>query len=286
MINITENNVRELAKRHGTIFFIDLRIDYAFKLVVGTPGNEDLLLMLVNAILPEKGITSVTLNPQENVGLRKEARRSVFDISCTTSKGEYLIIEMQYKSQDDFEDRMVFYSSFPIINCLRSGKLDSYALNPIYMIGITNFILPEVKENDNLINQYRIRNVYDNNIEFTDSVNYVTVELPKFTKPLDALQSPSDEMFYTLAHIFEMTEMPQKFAGSGLEKLYELCSFANMDLSIQMDYVRELMAQVDERSRLRTARAEGRQEAINEIVEKLRQSGVSEEVIASITPKQ
>lgn len=42
-----------------------------------------------------------------------------------------------------------------------------------------------------------------------------------------------------------------------MEKMFRLCSFANMDMRIQMDYIREWMAQVDERSRLRTAQAEG-----------------------------
>ena len=32
--------------------------------------------MLVNAILPERGITSVKLNPTENVGLREDSREN------------------------------------------------------------------------------------------------------------------------------------------------------------------------------------------------------------------
>lgn len=286
MINITEHNVLKVAS-DNRIVFVDLRLDYAFKLIFGTPGNEDLLLLLVNAILPENDIKAVTLNSQENMGLRRNARKSVFDISCTTSKGERLEIEMQYKSQDDFEDRMVFYASFPIINSLRAGKIDSYAMAPLYMIGITNFILQDVKENDRLINYYRILNLKNKTIEFTDSVNYVTVELPKFNKTIEELITPADKIFYTLANIHEMVQMPPEFAGSGLEKLYELCRFAAMDLNIQMDYVREFMAQVDERSRLRTARnegiKEGRAEAIDELIVKLRRQGVSEEVIAAVT---
>ena len=60
-----------------------------------------------------------------------------------------------------------------------------------------------------------------------------------------------------------------------------------LDLNIQMEYVHEFMAQVDERSRLRTARnegiKEGRAEAIDELIVKLRRQGVSEEVIAAVT---
>ena len=41
--------------------FIDLRLDYAFHLTFGKPGNEDLLLMLVNAILPQLGVPEETI---------------------------------------------------------------------------------------------------------------------------------------------------------------------------------------------------------------------------------
>ena len=56
--------------------------------------------------------------------------------------------------------------------------------------------------------------------------------------------------------------------GTILEKLYNLCRFAAMGINLQMDYVREFMAELDEKSRLRTAinngleqgRTEGRAE--------------------------
>ena len=60
----TLSTLLQQARSQG-IVFIDPRIDYAFKLIFGTPGNEDLLLHLVQAILPDKGIVSVSLEPQE-----------------------------------------------------------------------------------------------------------------------------------------------------------------------------------------------------------------------------
>ena len=48
---ISSSTILQKALSQG-IVFIDPRIDYAFKLIFGTPGNEDLLLRLVQAILP------------------------------------------------------------------------------------------------------------------------------------------------------------------------------------------------------------------------------------------
>ena len=252
MENFTKAQIRDFAKRHG-ITFVDLRRNYAFHLIFGTQGNEDLLLMLVNAILPDQGITSVKLNPTENAGLREDSRSSVFDISATTSTGTFINIEMQFSDQDDFGDRMVFYLCFPIINDLRTGKLESFKLATKYSIGITNFVLKGIDKNDDVINYYGIRNEVEGRSPLSKSVHYVTVELPKFTKSLQELITPAERMLYTIAHIHEMKEMPAEFVGTGLEKLFEICRFAHMEEFVQMDYVRRLMAEIDERSQQRTA---------------------------------
>ena len=204
-----------------------------------------------------QGIVSVSLEPQEQVGLRLDARRSVVDVRCGTPDGSELIIEMQVKSQNDFTDRMVFYSSFPIINRLQRGDNSSYALTPLYMIGITDFIVPGVISNDDMINHYTIRNVKDNGIEFIDSVHYITVELPKLTASLDKVKGTPDWILYTIKNMGLMKEMPPEYQGSYLEKMFELSTFASMDEMSQREYLARYMWEVDQRSQLRTAREEG-----------------------------
>jgi len=118
-------------------------------------------------------------------------------------------------------------------------------------------------------------------------MQFITVELPKFRKTLEDLETPADMMLYTLANIHGMKEMPESFIGSGLENIFQMCRFADMDFNIQMDYVREFMAEVDERSRLRTARQEGeaKGEARGQIktARKLKQLGVTVETICEAT---
>ena len=298
-------NGEPLPPLQGTnITFVDLRLDYAFKLVFGKKGNEDLLLKLVDSILPEKHITSVILSDPEQEGLRPTSRNAIFDIYCQTSEGEDLTIEMQYKSQDDFNQRMVFYSSFPIQNGIPKGKGDdsmqlTYSFPPVYMIAITNFIMPRVKKNPNLINQYVISNKDDITQVLTDTVTYVTVELPKFGKSLGELKSLTDFMLYAIKNMGKMKEMPEVYRGSGLEKMFELCKFASMMTYEQRQYLAEYMAKLDERSRLASAmihgeekgeargreegREEGRKEAAIEYARKLKQLGVKEDIIIQAT---
>ena len=250
------SSLLQRARSQG-IVFIDPRIDYAFKLIFGTPGNEDLLLYLVKAILPDKGIVSVKLEQQEQVGLRPDARSTVVDVRCGTDDGSELIIEMQVRSQDDFTDRMVFYSSFPIINRLQRGDNTSYALMPLYIVGITDFIVPGVIGNEDMINHYTIRNIKDNGVELTDSVHYITVELPKLNMSLPEVKDTPDWILYTIKNMGKMKEMPSEYKDSYLEKMFRLSNFASMDEMSQREYLARYMWEVDQRSQLRSARNEG-----------------------------
>jgi len=119
---VSENETRLLrAAAELGITFIDLKRDFAFKWAFGTPGHEDLLLLLLNGLMPEKHIRKVKLGPQEQQSDREDSQGGIFDILCETSDGASLTIEMQVCPQADFNDRMVFYSSFPIRNRVGQG---------------------------------------------------------------------------------------------------------------------------------------------------------------------
>ena len=245
------------------IEFIDLRLDYAFHLVFGNRENEDLLLSLVQALLPEKKITAVHLTSETQSGLRPTSRGAVYDINAMTDSGDMLNIEMQYREQDDFTERMLFYSAFPLLNSLRKGD-DTYAITPVCAIGITNFEIKTLKQNPDVINRYAVLNEKDPKSRFTKGIEFVTVELPKFNKGIDELDGALDEWLYTFNRMGEMKKMPKRFGGGSLEKLYEISKFAAMNELLQREYIRELMGEVDERSRLRTATNKGRAEGLAE----------------------
>lgn len=268
------------------ITFIDLRLDYAFKLVFGTPGNEDLLLKLIDAILPERHFTSVSLSTNERVGQRPDSHRAIYDIFATTSDGSDVTIEMQFGEQDDFNRRMVFYSSFPVQNHILKGS-QSFNFPNVYVIGITDFILSGVPENDDMINQYAVINKKYQEIPLCNELTYVTVELPKLKKSLRELETPAEYMLYAIRNIGEMTEMPEEYKGKGLDKLFELCKFANMTLAEQRQYLAEFMAEIDEKSRLRTAinkgLAEGRAEGRAEVAKSMLANGLDKEMISKCT---
>ena len=91
---------------------IDLKIDYAFKLIFGKQGNEPILIAFLNAALRlphENQITAVTLlNPELNKEY-KDDKKSVMDIRAVTNEGIYVNIEIQLANKYDMERRTLYY---------------------------------------------------------------------------------------------------------------------------------------------------------------------------------
>ena len=251
----THEENMEKARRYG-IKYIDLKIDFAFKFVFGTHGKEDLLLMLIDCILPDKHIVSVTLGPQEQMPDNPDKRRSIYDINCTTESGTHITVEMQCAKQSDFNNRMVYYSSYTLRNTLKRGE-EGFEYPELYVIGILDFLLPGVRENPEVVNHYSLRNDRDDGIMLTDTLHYVTIELPKFNKQLDELDGPLDNMLYLFCNLGRMKEIPVYFKDKNLDKLFETTMFANMTQEQQDRYFREFMYEMDQKSRMRTAREDG-----------------------------
>ncbi|MBR4810928.1 MAG: PD-(D/E)XK nuclease family transposase [Bacteroidaceae bacterium] len=261
--------------------FIDLKRDFAFKWTFGTEGHEELLLMLVDSLLPEKHIRKVSLGTQEQEPDREDAQGGIFDIYCETDDGSSLTIEMQVCPKKDFNDRMVFYSSFPIRNRVGQGAVLDYRLSmkdseirekhlssvryklpPIYVIGIVDFELFGLGKSDRIIRHFSIREDEGDKDKFTDSIHYVTVELPKFHKSKAELKSKQDYMLYAITNMKEMEEIPEEFLGKGFDKLFEVCRFASMSEDMQMNYVRHMMAKWDREDELATAIMDGEAKGI------------------------
>ena len=289
-ISENESWLRKKAAELG-ITFIDLKRDFAFKWAFGTPGHEDLLLLLLKGLLPDKHIKSVTLGPQEQLADREDSQGGIYDIHCETDDGSSLTIEMQVCSQSDFNDRMVFYSSFPIRNRVGQGTVikndveiyQQYKLPPIYTIGILDFELIGVNKSNRVLRHFSIREDEDGNSQFTDSLHYITVELPKFRKKPSELTTLQDYILYLLKNIGQMKDITKEFQGKGLDKLLETCMFANMNEETQMTYVRRMMADWDRKGQLATAKMQGREEERLKTARAMKAEGISTSVISKCT---
>ncbi len=71
-------------------------------------------------------------------------------------------------------------------------------------------------------------------------------------------------MLFLFRNLGEMKEIPAYFKDKNLDRLFETTMFANMTPELQDRYFREFMYEMDQKSRMRTAREDGIAEGIAE----------------------
>jgi len=62
--------------------------DDAFKVIIFSPGNEELMARMIEVLLPGKRIHSLEFRPAEQHGLGVSEKISNFDAVCTSDTGE------------------------------------------------------------------------------------------------------------------------------------------------------------------------------------------------------
>lgn len=275
------------------IKFVDLTADSQFKRVFATRGNEDMLLMLLNSILPEKHIRKISLREQDQIPDNRDERKSIFDINCESEDGQQFIIELQKANQKNFSKRLFYYSTFEPRAHIMAGEKD-FDFPPIYVIGILDFILNDRKPNDRVVNRYNITNRDDQSVQLFEGLTYVTVELPKLNT--DASLLTKEEMvLYTIHNSGRMQSRPTEFRGSDFDKLFRLINFASMCKNDQMTYLAELNEQLVRNEELQAAletglnqgreegRAEGEAKKALQTAAAFKAKGIDLQIIAECT---
>lgn len=245
--------------------YINPFTDFGFKKLFGSEMNKDLLIAFLNTLLPTEAgtITDLTFLPNERMGRSEFDRRAIFDLHCKNERNEYFIVEMQQAMQDYFKDRSVFYASFPIQEQALKGKWN-YCLQPIYMVGILDFIFDDNRADDTIVH-HEIQLVDRSTGEvFYDKLTFIYLELPKFTKSVDEVESNFDKWCYLLSHLPDLTDRPAKLQEKVFLKVFELAEIAKYTLEEAREYEKSLKVYRDLKNVIDCAFGEGKEEGFAE----------------------
>jgi len=91
---------------------IDLKVDFAFKLIFGREGQEPLLVAFLNAVLKPpagKQIRSLTYTNTELTKANAEDKKATLDIRAEIQDGRHVNIEIQMKNEHNMAKRSLFY---------------------------------------------------------------------------------------------------------------------------------------------------------------------------------
>ncbi|MBN1969448.1 MAG: Rpn family recombination-promoting nuclease/putative transposase [Candidatus Delongbacteria bacterium] len=238
--------------------YINPFTDFGFKKLFGEEANKDLLLDFLNELLKnEQGvITSINFNRSELLGEGKFDRKAIFDIYCENEKGEKFIVEIQKAKQQFFKDRSVFYSTFPIREQAARGDWD-FKLKKVYTIAILDFVFEEDKNDlDKFIYFVKLSDIETSKI-FYDKLTFVYIEMPKFKKSVDELETHFDKWLFVLKNLSMLERIPEKLQEKIFLKLFKQAEVAALTSKEQDEYEESLKVYRDLKNVIDTAKDEG-----------------------------
>ena len=158
--------------------YLDPRIDLTFKKVFGE--NEDLLMSLLNALLPlPEGdeIEHIEYLPTELVPETPLKKDTIVDVRCRDNRGRQFLVEMQMIWTPAFMQRVLFNASKAYVR--QSDKGGHYEdLQPVYSLNLVNDIfMPDMPD----VHYHLYKMVHDaDSKKVIEGLQLIFVELPKF----------------------------------------------------------------------------------------------------------
>ena len=211
----------------GAGVFADLLLDRTFKKAFNPDSqNKVCLIALLNAVLEGEiasPIVDVQSRNKEYSDGSNENRTSVFDLHCIDSAQRRFIIEVQILFQKNIVNRSIYYASQTIVAQGQRGKKYNYELNPVVTVVFMEF---NVFVDDRYIRRAKLREI--NGSSISDTLNFAFIELPKFNKPLDELETTLDKALYALKNMKNMTQMPKQYVNTVFELLFSTAKLAKL----------------------------------------------------------
>jgi predicted transposase/invertase (TIGR01784 family) len=244
--------------------FINPKTDYAFKKIFGSEQSHDILISFLNAILYDGNIVIrdlEILNPYLAPKIRG-VKETYLDVKAKLDNDTTVIIEMQVLNIEGFEKRILYNAAKAYSTQLGVGQ-DYTLLDPVIALTITDFeMFPEINQ---LISRFILKEkdflidypIYD--------IELVFVELPKFHKEADRLETLADKWLYFLKCARQLDVVPESMnLVPEIKKAFEVANEVNLTPEQIEDMEMQEMFIHDQRNAIKKALNQGRQEGLEE----------------------
>ena len=263
--------------------YISLLTDFGFKRIFGTKPNKDLLINFLNSLFDGfQVIKDVKYLNSEHVGDVFVERKPIFDVYCENEHGEKFIVEMQN-------------AYFPIREQAPKVAEWNFKLEHVYTVALLNFDLEEEAFDKNDIN-HDVGLLDKKTFKvFNDKLSFKYVEIAKFNKTEEELDTLYDKWLYVLKNLSRLDKRPAALKEKVFTKLFEEAEIAKFTPTELKEYEDSLKAYRDVKNSIDTALEKGREEGMAEGMakgmEKEKQStarrllsmGLSEEQVSTAT---
>jgi predicted transposase/invertase (TIGR01784 family) len=248
------------------MIFINPKTDFAFKKIFGSTDSKDILISFLNALLYQGQpiIEDLEIIDPYSASKVTGLKDTYLDVKAKITGNKTVIIEMQVLNVAAFDKRVVYNAAKAYATQLKSGEGYS-KLNPVIALTITDFEM--FKNREAVISDF----VFKEKQELFDYPNYelelVFVELPKFHKELDDLETLAEKWIYFLKNTSRLESIPETMGiVPEIQKAFGIANQANLTREELEDLEKQEIFLEDQRGAIIKGRQEGRQEGQLELI--------------------
>ena len=273
-------------KRQGLAPFVNLRSDVGFKAVFADRNNKDILIGVLNQILPpEARIEDIKeYSDREQRRDVPYGKKTVLDLVCVDRDDRTFVVEMQASEEDFFFERCVYYAS-GLYHLELSDGVRYKGLRPVYVVSFLNYRLRHDDESlwdtDHFISHWRFTEKRTGMVA-DQTISVIFVEMTLFTKTLEECVTEFDRLFYIFKNSEGFQRIPEwiEEAGGISRRLAEACEVAAFDkekkLKYEIDKMNEWDIQAQKEYAVRKGLEEGLQEGLQKGLQKGREEGLEQ----------
>jgi predicted transposase/invertase (TIGR01784 family) len=243
---------------------ISMLSDFGFKKTFGNEKDHTFIRKALPLLLkiPLK-IRKIRYLPTEFLGITESNRKGFYDTFFVVNKELYFIVEMQLGNHTNLLERLMFYLSFLYVSKIKKGKKAFINVKKVHCICITrDTLFPETTDFYHKVN-FRS----EKGLLISDKMEFIFVELEKFTKLAANLDNEFEELLFTMknAHTIDLDEeayVPTFWKKPWLKKALKELNLSKMAsddrLAYELNYARLIgLAQQEEiEDKIKEARIE------------------------------
>ena len=273
-------------KRQELAPFVNLRSDVGFKAVFADRNNKDILIGVLNQILPpEARIEDIKeYSDREQRRDVPYGKKTVLDLVCVDRDDRTFVVEMQASEEDFFFERCVYYAS-GLYHLELSDGVRYKGLRPVYVVSFLNYRLRHDDESlwdtDHFISNWRFTEKRTGMVA-DQTISVIFVEMTLFTKTLEECVTEFDRLFYIFKNSEGFQRIPEwiEEAGGISRRLAEACEVAAFDkekrLKYEIDKMNEWDIQAQKEYAVRKGLEEGLQKGLQKGLREGREEGLEQ----------
>ena len=269
-------------KRQGLAPFVNLRSDVGFKAVFADRNNKDILIGVLNQILPpEARIEDIKeYSDREQRRDVPYGKKTVLDLVCVDRDDRTFVVEMQASEEDFFFERCVYYAS-GLYHLELSDGVRYKGLRPVYVVSFLNYRLrhddASLWDTDHFISHWRFTEKRTGMVA-DQTISVIFVEMTLFTKTLEECVTEFDRLFYIFKNSEGFQRIPEwiEEAGGISRRLAEACEVAAFDKEKKLKYEIDKMNEWDIQAQKEYAVRKGLEEGLQKGLREGREEGLEQ----------